>query len=330
MSWIAENYEKVVLGASVVVALGIGAAVLTEENKGGEEIRNPVEVNEYVVAQAESLTSLKEAIESPQDWGFTPHNEYDLTVFVAFPLYGIKGKSGIHELHPNITFDGIPLEWWKENKLDDYQYANAGDKDADDDGFTNKEEFFAETSPIYANRHPDFIMKLKFVKALKSGSFRIQWSRLDDKRSSFTFKAGRAPSSLDFAGVGDTFPKEPRNKAHKNRFKILEKGRGINPTTNREENFYLLKDLKPIKAGLQYKLWYSDRFIYYEWSGMFKLNTPNGGESFIVEEGAEFSLPFREGGKGYKFLLREKHGEEFGEPNIEMTVDRVKKVVPLE
>ncbi len=313
------------------MALAIGASIITGGDEAGDEIRNPKKVTDYPVAQEASLTKLKEVIQSPQSWVFSQHKKTDLNSFVGYPLYGIKGNPGIHELGPETLFDGIELSWWRENNLEDYQYEDGGSRDADGEGFSNKEEHDAKTDPNNAESHPSFITKLKFVEALKPEPFRIQWSQMDAERGAFTFRAGNAPSSLDVAGVGDTFPKEPHNKAkaYANRFKIIEKGRGLNATTNREEDFYMVEDLHPLKSKRQFKLWYSSRKAYYDWSAMFQLDTPNGGEPFKVEEGGEFSLPFKEGGKGYKFLLEERKGNKFGNPSIEMKEGDAKKVVPL-
>lgn len=329
MSWISENYEKAALGASVVVALGIGLVIVTGGAEDGDEIRNPSEVNEYTVAQSDGLIKLKEVMDAPQGWEFEQHNKSDLTSFVGFPLYGIKGKAGIHELDPDTSFDEIPLSWWKEFELDGYQFADAGAKDADKDGFSNKEEYLAKTSPIDVDDHPDLITKLQFVKALPPKGFRIQWSRLDDNRGSFTFKEGNNPSSLDLAGVGDSFPADPRDESYKNRFKITEKGSGKNPANSIDEDFYVIEDQKPSKNKQTYKLWYSDRSVYYDWAAEFKLDTPDGGEPFVVQEGEEFSLPYKEGGTGYKLVAEKREGTEFGDPKIEMTVGETKKVITL-
>ena len=154
----------------------------------------------------------------------------------------------------------------------------------------------------------------------------MQWSKVDKNRASMSFTLKRINTS-DICGVGDTFPKSRHPKEFLNRFKVKAKGRGENPTMKTEEEYYDIEDTK--KAGVVLRMWRSDgpkRF--HDWSVKFKLNTPNGGAAFVVPEGGEFSLPNKEGGKGYKIKLDPNR-----DPNLRklknIDIEGANGVVPL-
>ncbi len=324
MSWLKENYEKAALGGAAVIALGVGSLILTSDAGEVKDEQNPTRVNTFEVPEKSILDENVTALDKTGVVQFQQHLETDVNSFIAYPIYGVKGTAGLVELDPDTLFEGIKLSWWKSFEMDDYQFDGAAMKDNDSDGFTNKEEHDAETSPVDAKNHPDLIKKLQLVDSKKT-QYRIQWSRVDDNRANMTFTLKR--TSFDICGVGDTFPTNGQPKEFLNRFKLKSKGKGPNPTTNSEEEFYEIEDTK--KPGVIHKMWRSDgprRFL--DWTAQFKLNTPDGGEAFEVPEGGEFSLPYKEGGKGYKFKLDNKRDTK--QKKIErLDIEGADGVVPL-
>jgi hypothetical protein len=59
--------------------------------------------------------------------------------------------------------DGITDDWELKHGFDRYNAADAA-QDADGDGFTNLEEFKAQTNPTDLESHPPYITKLRFVE----------------------------------------------------------------------------------------------------------------------------------------------------------------------
>lgn len=300
MSWLKENYEKAALGGAAVIALGVGALILTGSAGEVKEEQNPTRVSSFDVPEQAELGVYVSALEKTGTVEQPQHLETDVYSFIAYPIYGVKGTPGLVPLDPDTLFHEIPLKWWKGYGMDDYQFSGAADKDNDDDGFTNKEEFANETNPVDAKSHPDLIEKLKLVNSKKT-QYRIQWSFVDAERANMTFTLGRR-TTYDICRVGDTFPTKDQPKEFLNRFKVKAKGKGPNPATNSEEEFFEIEDTK--KDIPSYKLWRSDGPTnFLDWTVQLQLDTPNGGKAFEVSEGGVFSLPYKEGGKGYKFKL---------------------------
>jgi len=302
MSWIKENYEKAALGGAAVIALGVGALILTGSAGEVKEEQNPARVNTFDVPEQVPLDGYVKALDKTGEESYAQHLESNVYSFIAFPVYGVKGTPGIDELGPERLFHGIPLKWWKEHNLKGYQFSGGGEKDTDEDGFNQKEEYEAKTDPTKLSSRPDLLKKLQLLDSTKK-RYRIQWSRVDDDRANMTFTLRK--TTYDICRVGDTFPASGQPEEFLNRFKVKSKGMGPNPTTNSEEEFYEIEDTQ--KDIPPYKMWRSDgprKFI--DWIAKFKLNTPDGGEAFIVPEGGEFSLPYKKGAKGYKFELDQK------------------------
>ncbi|MDD2707750.1 MAG: hypothetical protein PHV34_07040 [Verrucomicrobiae bacterium] len=67
------------------------------------------------------------------------------------------GKGGVSP-------EGIPYEWLKKYRFNLFDLV--AETDPDNDGFTVREEYHAKSDPTDANSHPDFGMKLRFVRAL--------------------------------------------------------------------------------------------------------------------------------------------------------------------
>ncbi len=303
MSWLSENYEKAALGGAVIIALAVGAAIFSGGDDKEVTANNPSQKSTIELPQEKLLAELNAKADQKLAWHQVDHLGVPLNSFVGVPVFSIKGQEMVKEIDADTQFDGIPLKWWRKYGLEDYKYADAGARDADGEGFTNQEEYAAQTDPTDPKSHPDFINKLKFVDSNVS-KFRLQWTVFDADRGSFTFKLlGRAnrnlPSSVDVAKVGDFFPKESKRKEYIKRFKVVKKGKGMNPKLNIEDEYF---DVLDTKKGLTYRLWYSGGAVAFsDWNATFKLNND---PAFTVEEGAEFSLPFEKGKKGYKFLLK--------------------------
>lgn len=329
MSWLKENYEKAALGGAAVIALGAGALILTSSAGEGKEEKNPTPVNEFDVPEQPDLAVYVKALDKTGVINTQKHLETEVNSFIAYPIYGVKDTPGLVELNPDTLFHGIPLKWWKKYEMNDYQFSGAAEKDNDEDGFTNEEEYAGGkeegTSPIDPKSHPDLLKKLKLVDSKKT-TYRIQWSFVDADRANMTFTLGRR-TSYDICKVGNTFPTKEQPEAFLNRFKVKSKGKGINPATKSEEEYFEIEDTKKDIPAL--KLWRSDGPTnFLDWTAKLQLDTPNGGDPFEVSEGGDFSLPYKEGGKGYKFKLDPKRSTKL--KKIErLDIDNGEEVVPL-
>lgn len=78
-------------------------------------------------------------------------------------------------------FEGIDNAWIIEHELD-YLDGELPFRDPDGDGFSNREEFDGETSPVLAEEHPPLIDKLRFVEK-RQKLYQVKFSALPDGRS---------------------------------------------------------------------------------------------------------------------------------------------------
>ena len=95
-------------------------------------------------------------------------------------------------------------DWELKYGLDKYKTADAL-TDLEGDGFTNLEEFLAETDPTRAESHPPYVTKLRFVRRIE---IPFPWifqgaSELPDGRTVFQLNAATG-GKTHFRELGET------------------------------------------------------------------------------------------------------------------------------
>jgi len=102
----------------------------------------------------------------------------------------------------------------------------------------------------------------------------------------------------------------------------------VNPENNVKDTFYEVEDTK--KIGVVYKIWRSNGPLRSkDWTAEFRLGIPDGGESFEVNEGEEFSLPFVDGRTGYIFVFDPKRDPKVQLEKLEIKFGDETKVLGL-
>jgi hypothetical protein len=98
---------------------------------------------------------------------------------------------------------GIPMSWYRQYGIDPYA-PNVADMDWDGDGFTNRQEFEAGTSPIDPDDHPpvDVLLRLQSVEGRTVTLQFMGQSRMPDDsyRCQFNLPTGRTR----MLSIGDT------------------------------------------------------------------------------------------------------------------------------
>jgi hypothetical protein len=308
MSWFSTNYEKVALGGAVAVALGlcyVGWSKFGSVNSDFDADLKGRGNNSTAVTGSDRIPKALASLQLDRNWTQAEDAGRPVDLFTGIPLF-ISIKS------PEVPIDlldksqapvhpPIPNQWWIDHRLDP-GYADSPNRDPDDDGYTNLEEFKDHTDPNDAKSHPLLIWKLTYVKDESLG-----WVVRPGYGSAgkFSFKyadtkgARNSVSASEMVGVnGLFFSKEPM----KNRFKLLssevrkEHNNSIN--ADQEITFVKIEDQKENKKGTVYEIpsplseSLQNKYLNYDRTAVMSLKAIGfSGREIKVEENTRFALP---------------------------------------
>jgi hypothetical protein len=314
MSWFSKNYEKAALGGAAVLCLGfayMGWSKLGNletdfaSDLNGKPNNNTAVKNADLIPQG--VSSLKRERKLVQ--GSDGDRLVDL--FIGIPLFvkiSAPDKS-IDLLKGDPVHPPIPNLWWIENRIDP-GFADSPNRDPDEDGFSNTEEWTAKTDPNDAKDVPSLIAKLKYVRDESLGwvirpgygsEGRFPFSYLDTKGGVNKVSAAEmvAPGGLFFA-------KPPM----KDRFKLL--GSEVRKEMNKKVNIEMdvtivrIEDQRPNKKGTVYEIpsplseERRNEHLKYDRTAIFSLEALGlNSKEFKVEENMTFALPPDSSKKNY-------------------------------
>jgi len=315
MSWISQNYEKVSIGAGVVVAAGLAFLGWSKLGTVPEDFNIQTSGTGATGTQVEGADRIPLTLSSlaqPRVWNQGMDGERPVDLFTGIPLFVkkdaptkpldlIRGA----QIHP-----GIPNIWWLNNHLD-LGFADAPNRDPDGDGFTNAEEFAAHTDPNDPKSHPSLIAKLRYIRdesiewqlepgfEVEAGAFGIKYGD--------SLKRQNRNNAVNPIKPGDIFFANPPAQG---RFKFLsfEKREEENPRTHiKEENTFLkFEDQAPNKKGEVYEI--PNRiaegnkrlFSHFDRTAILSLEAiGESGKEFKVDENTAFALPSTAGKKEF-------------------------------
>jgi hypothetical protein len=306
MSWISKNYEKVALGGTVLVALGLAylgwskfAAVEADFGAGLKGAGN----NNAAVSGADRIPKALQSMKLDRSWTQALDGERPVDLFTGIALFikSSEPETPVDLLKDAPVHASIPNTWWLENRLDP-GFADSPQRDPDSDGYSNIDEFNAKTDPNNNRSHPQLIAKLMYVKdeslawAIRPGfgsDGAFPFSYTDSKR-----RNNKVPAGEMIKPEGLFFPKEPMA----NRFKLLgsEVRKELNKKINleMEVTYVRIEDQKPNKKGTVYELpsplseERMNEFLQFDRSAIFSLEALGmSGKEFKVEENTAFALP---------------------------------------
>ena len=206
-------------------------------------------------------------------------------------------------------------EFLVSNDIPNIESPNVGELDADNDGFSNEEEFLGKTNPRDEKSHPPVTQKL-FLKSRITHDYKIKLNS-----SSPPYQVQRIapePKASKFVSPGDEFGFDKTGPA---RFKVLEFAQKVqkNPTTGLETDVSELKCLD-ISTKREFVLikGQETNLADYEAELEFRIGTP---EIRKVREGETFQIP----GIGVTFrvisieenqavIVQDEGGKAAGEP----------------
>lgn len=321
---LSDNYEKLVLGLGVVVALGLGTMAYLNAGKLGDQFTTPTGSpkdapplpNEGQVDRAIANLGKSHGIGK----GMVGDRKVDL--YTGIPWF-IKseslepvdlGNTNEADVHPP-----IPNSWWLEHNIDP-GFADSTHRDEDGDGFTNGEEFAAKTDPTDFKSYGELVTKLELVK-LVNERYRLEFS--SEAGSTFKFKYFDAFSgkprrlSSDYlpAGEGDKsifFSEAPAML----KFRLLnvEERMEKNERTGIEMQklYAMIEILTGSKKGDQFELLKGDKkHIISDYKVIMVLAAiDEGAKEIELRERESFSLPYDPDAteKPYKFKGVDENG----------------------
>lgn len=306
MSWISKNYEKVALGGTVAVALGLAFLGFRKSGAVEEEFGSVSKVggnNNAAVAGAERIPKAMQSMKLDRAVTQALDGERPVDLFTGIALFikSSEPETPVDLLKDAPVHAPIPNTWWLENRLDP-GFADSPQRDPDSDGYSNIDEFNAKTDPNNSRSHPTLIAKLMYVKdesliwAIRPGfgsDGAFPFSYTDSKR-----RNNKVPAGEMIKPDGMFFPKEPMA----NRFKLLgsEVRKELNKKINleMEVTYVRIEDQKPNKKGTVYELPSPlsperlNEFSQYDRTAVFSLEALGlSGKEFKVEENTAFALP---------------------------------------
>jgi len=325
MSWMSENYDKAALGGGAVVALALAFFGWSAANSVDEELQNPVSgrgSDITAVPGAEEIPGTISAMEAGHKWSQAVVSERPLDLFTGIALFAQRGEKDPVDLWTHAPIHPpIPNRWFLDYRID-IGYADSADRDPDDDGFTNMEEFQGKTDPSDAKSHPALIAKLSYVDQ-DVVQWLLRWSSELDDKNVFKCLDSRCRGKefgMDMqkaVGVGDVCEfKDSRSVKCplSGRFKLvkIEERTEKNERTGVEKTmkYATMEDLKPNNKGITFEVprrmtnTQKPKFVRYDRTAVFELKAAGlQGKKFKVEERTAFALP--PGAQNKNFFLKE-------------------------
>lgn len=314
MSWFSQNYEKAALGGAVALALGLGYLGWSKLSSVDEDFATSLAGagnNKTAVEGADLIPKARQSMTLDRTWAQATDGERPVDLFTGITLF-ISSKDpqkAIDLRKDSPLHPPIPNAWWIENRLD-LGFADSPSQDPDGDGFSNAEEYNAETDPNDKGSIPPLIAKLMFVKD-ESLAWVVRPGYGSEGKFPFNYedsKGGKnkVPAAEMIAPDGLFFSKPPMQ----NRFKLLgsETRKELNKKINVEMEVTLVRieDQRPNKKGVIYELpspLPDDRksdYVQYDRTAIFTLQALGmTGQEFKVEENTPFALPPDKPNKDY-------------------------------
>ncbi len=314
MSWISKNYEKALLGGTVVLALALAWFGWTRFSQVDEDFSSKLigtGADAVSVKDADLIPKAQSSHASDHGWPQgTTDKKRPIDLFVGIPLFmRVGGGEPIDPLKDPPIHEPIPNEWWLNNRIDP-GYEDSPTRDPDGDGFSNLEEFTANTNPNDPQSVPPLIAKLSYLRD-ESLAWVIRPGFESEGKFTFKYQDSKGgtnqTNAADMIAPGTSFfPKAPMIE----RFKLLgsEVRKELSKTTKTDVNvtWTKIEDQKPNKKGMTYEFpapLSEDRMKEYQKfdrTAVLSLQALGmGSKEFKVEEFTAFGIPSDSATKDY-------------------------------
>ena len=161
MSWVRENYERVLLAAAALFLLLCAfliwrSASTFDANFAALQAPGPPKAA-APPPNALELEAAAEKLRQPPQWTFSGRSGLFVPEKHFIGPTGLPTTLQTTEVHPP-----VPNDWLDQFGLPIAE-ADVLTQDPDEDGFTNLEEWQSRTTPTDKNSHPPFLAKLKML-----------------------------------------------------------------------------------------------------------------------------------------------------------------------
>ncbi len=317
MSWLSDNYEKVTLGAAVAALLALGYISL--KNKGDQTnafiLPTPRPNNEVEAKGLPAIDKAKVSVYMEHKINQADLDGRKVDLFTGIVLFSQRDdpSNPVDLLKSEPVHAGIPNTWWMDNALDP-GYGNAPDRDPDADGFSNREEFEAETDPNASDDYPEPVTKLAARSVYTSQVHLKPRVAVGAGRESFFNLENKVKGPLNKTAVPVKIDNiiEFKKALMQRRFKFvdLDKRRNANGVV---DTIWIVEDLQPNKVGTQYRFdkrgdldGHPKRSLgIMDSRATLVLNALNqDNESFEIDENTRFCLPYDPNAKIKPYLIK--------------------------
>lgn len=299
MSWIKENYEKAALGGAAAVLVGV---VATSFLGGGDKpTADALKFERNDEPGTEALVKLASVLadrEVPAVVRTKPVGNREVDLFVGQPLYLAEGSTVPVNLYESgNAHEGIANEFWIKYGIDP-SFTNAPERDFDKDGFTNREEYAAQTNPADVTSYPALVSKLVGT-GVDVFKMQMRWSTFDQKSITLYYQDNKRLKFNERVNFNEKFFVRA-DSAVTQRF-VLGEATKEQDVKGRMQDAYIITDTTPRYAGTD-----KEKF------SLLRRGPKNGGfneiqdrsvtltlhalgaesQSFVVGEHDTFSLPY--------------------------------------
>jgi len=299
MSWIKENYEKAALGGAAVVLAGVAATCFLggDEKPSGDALSYDHNDDPGTELLAEVATVL-EARKTPAAIRELTIKGREVDLHIGQRLYMADGSDKpVNIAESPAVHQGIPNVWWTKHGIDP-SFANAPERDADKDGFTNREEHVAQTNPADADSYPSPLSKV-VGNGVDLFKMQMRWSNFDQKSLTIYYRDNKRIRFSERVNFGEAFFKEGSD-AVKGRFVLGSEVMKAQDHRGREQDAYEITDTTPRYKGTPKEKVtllrrgpfdshneIQDRSVTLTLHALGKES-----ETFVVREYEKFALPF--------------------------------------
>lgn len=206
MDWLKKNYDRALLGVLVLVLLACAGLIVAKVQGFPEQFsnRNSAKAPSHAIPpfSTDALVAMAEAVKAPRTWKVHEGSLFVSRPYVLVDNEPIDPLEGSKDLHPPIKNSWLikyDLPYWE---------GDIKDQDADEDRFSNLEEFLADTDPTDAKSVPPFYTKLRLRKFI-AVPFRLIFTGTPDDGQTFTVNTKDLKSRTQFLELGQSIQGAP-------------------------------------------------------------------------------------------------------------------------